>query len=60
MRGVVDVVEAGDDEATLAARAAGMLTSLDEGVGALVQARRAEGAALQTVLTARLDDDRAR
>ena len=56
IRGVVDVVEAGDDEATLAAVAAGALKSLDEAVAALVVSRRAEGSALHAVLTARLDE----
>ena len=53
---MVDVVEAGDDEATLAAVAAGALKSLDEAVAALVVSRRAEGSALHAVLTARLDE----
>lgn len=56
VRGVVEVVEAGDDEATLAAVAAGALASLDEAIAALVVSRRAEGAALQGVLAARLDE----
>jgi uncharacterized protein (TIGR00255 family) len=55
IRGVVDVVEAGDDEATLAAACAGALQSLDEAIGALVTARRAEGAALAVILNERLD-----
>jgi uncharacterized protein (TIGR00255 family) len=53
---VVEVVEAGDDEATLAGAAAGILISLEAAVNALILARRSEGAALQTVLTARLDE----
>ena len=52
---VVEVVEAVDDEATLAAACAGALATLNEAVEALGQARRAEGAALQAVLSERLD-----
>ena len=55
VRGVVEVVEAVDDEATLAAACAGALATLNEAVEALGQARRAEGAALQAVLSERLD-----
>jgi uncharacterized protein (TIGR00255 family) len=54
IRGVVDVVEAGDDEPTLAAACAGALDTLDEAIGALVAARRAEGAALAAILNERL------
>ncbi len=54
VRGVVEVVEAGDDEATMVAVAAGALASIDEAVAALTVARAAEGAALQAVLEERL------
>ncbi len=55
VRGVVEVVEASDDEAALAELATGALKTLDEAIAALVVARRAEGAALGRVLTERLD-----
>ena len=55
VRGVVEVVEAADDEASLAAVCAGVLTSLDEAIVALIAARRAEGAALQSILLERLN-----
>ena len=55
VRGVVEVVEAVDDEATLAAACKGALASLEEAVSALIQARQAEGAALHKVLSERLD-----
>ena len=54
IRGVVDVVEAGDDEQALAAACAGALVSLDEAIEALLAARRAEGAALAAILNDRL------
>jgi uncharacterized protein (TIGR00255 family) len=55
VRGIVETVEAGDDEATLAATAAAMLATLDEAITALVAARRSEGEALRKVLAERLD-----
>ncbi len=55
VRGVVEVVEASDDEATMAAACAGVLESLDEAIVALGQARRAEGAALHAVIGERLE-----
>jgi uncharacterized protein (TIGR00255 family) len=55
IRGVVEIVEAGDDETALAAACAGVLASLDEALAALVAARRAEGAALAAILGERLD-----
>jgi uncharacterized protein (TIGR00255 family) len=55
VRGVVEVVEAIDDEASLATVCAGALQSLDEAIAALVVARRAEGAALEAILGERLD-----
>jgi uncharacterized protein YicC (UPF0701 family) len=55
VRGVVEVVEAVDDEASFAAVCAGALESLDAAIVALVASRRAEGAALQAILSERLD-----
>jgi uncharacterized protein (TIGR00255 family) len=55
IRGIVDVVESGDDEPALAAACAGALASLDEAIGALLAARRTEGAALAAILSERLD-----
>ncbi len=55
VRGVVEVVEAADDEATIAAVCQEALETLDAAIAALVAARRAEGAALETILSERLD-----
>jgi uncharacterized protein (TIGR00255 family) len=55
IKGVVDVVEAGDDEAELAAACEGALATLEEAIGALVATRRAEGAALGLILDERLE-----
>ncbi len=55
VRGVVEIVEAADDEATIAAACAGALSSLDVAIAALGVARRAEGAALATICRERLD-----
>jgi uncharacterized protein (TIGR00255 family) len=55
LRGVVEIVEAADDEETVAAACAGALQSLDEALAALGAARRTEGEALATVLRDRLD-----
>jgi uncharacterized protein (TIGR00255 family) len=55
VRGAVEIVEAADDEATIAAACRGALETLDVAVAALVAARRAEGAALETILAERLD-----
>jgi uncharacterized protein (TIGR00255 family) len=54
IRGIVDVVEAGDDEPTLAAACSAALASLDQAIAALVATRRSEGAALAAILTERL------
>jgi uncharacterized protein (TIGR00255 family) len=54
IRGIVDVVEAGDDEPALAAACAGALASLDEAIGALVAMRQGEGAALAAILSEKL------
>jgi uncharacterized protein (TIGR00255 family) len=55
VRGVVETVEAVDDEAALAAAAQAMLITLDEAIAAAVAARRSEGEALRKVLAERLD-----
>jgi uncharacterized protein (TIGR00255 family) len=55
LRGVVDIAEAEDDEAAVAAACAGALQSLDEALAALTATRRAEGAALAAILSERLD-----
>jgi uncharacterized protein (TIGR00255 family) len=55
VRGVVEVAEAADDEATVAAACAGALRSLDEALAALTLSRHTEGAALTAVMRERLD-----
>jgi uncharacterized protein (TIGR00255 family) len=55
VRGVVEVTDAADDEGVLAEAAAAALAGLDVALKDLVQARRAEGAALQAVLGARVE-----
>ncbi len=55
VRGVVEVSEAADDEAALAALAADMLKGLDAALDDLIAARLAEGAALQKVLMERVE-----
>jgi uncharacterized protein (TIGR00255 family) len=55
LRGVIEIDEMVDDEATLAAAGAAILVSLDEAIAALAAARRAEGKALAEVLRGRLD-----
>lgn len=50
VRGVVETVEAADDEASIAAACAGALTSVDEAIAALGQARRTEGRRLRRCL----------
>jgi uncharacterized protein (TIGR00255 family) len=54
LRGVVETVEAADDEAAVAAACAGTLQSVDEAVVALTAARRTEGQALSALLKERL------
>ena len=54
VRGVIEIVEASDDEATLGPACAGALSSLDAAIAALTVARRGEGAALATILSERL------
>ena len=56
VRGVVEVVEAGEDEAALATAQAGALRGLDQALAALVAMRRAEGALLQALLAERLSE----
>ena len=56
VRGVVEVVEAGEDEAALAAAQAGALRGLDAAVAALVAMRQTEGAALKSVLNERVGE----
>ena len=55
LRGVVEIAEASDDEATVSKACAGALTSLDEALAALGAMRRSEGGALAAVLRERLD-----
>jgi len=55
IRGIVEIVEAGDDETVLAGACTGLLASLDEAIDALVAARNSEGAALSAVLRERLE-----
>ncbi len=55
VRGIVEIAEAEDDEAAVAAACAGALASLDEALAALGEVRRAEGEALALILRERLD-----
>jgi uncharacterized protein (TIGR00255 family) len=55
LRGVVETIETGDDETSIAAACAGALISLDEAIAALVAARRSEGEALAALLSERLE-----
>jgi uncharacterized protein (TIGR00255 family) len=52
---VVETIETGDDEASVATACAGALLSLDEAIAALVAARRREGEALGALLSERLE-----
>jgi uncharacterized protein (TIGR00255 family) len=54
VRGVVETIEAADDEGSIAAACAGALTSVDEAIAALAATRRTEGEALAALLTERL------
>jgi len=54
LRGVVETVEAADDEASIAAACAGALASVDEAIASLAAARRMEGEALGALLSERL------
>jgi uncharacterized protein (TIGR00255 family) len=55
LRGMVETVEAADDEASVATACAGVLGSVDEAVAALTAARRTEGEALAALLSERLE-----
>jgi uncharacterized protein (TIGR00255 family) len=55
VRGVVEVVEAEDDETAISAACASALSSLDEVLAALSAARAREGEALAAVMRERLD-----
>lgn len=55
VRGVVEVTDAVDDESVLAEAAAAALDGLEGALKDLVQARKTEGAALQAVLSARVE-----
>jgi uncharacterized protein (TIGR00255 family) len=55
LRGVVETVEAADDEAQVNAACAGALASLDEALAALGAMRRTEGQALAALLRQQLD-----
>ena len=54
IKGVVEVVETDEDEGELAAACEGALATLDEAIGALLAARRTEGAALTAIVNERL------
>ena len=56
VRGVVETIDGADDEVEIAAVASAALSTLDIAIAALIAARRAEGAALEAVLEARLDE----
>jgi hypothetical protein len=55
VRGVVEVSESADDEAALATLSAAMLKGLDAALEDLIAARLSEGAALQKVLSERVE-----
>ncbi|MGH7249305.1 MAG: YicC/YloC family endoribonuclease, partial [Pseudomonadota bacterium] len=55
MRGVVEIFDAADGEAVILGARASALVLLDEALDALVAMRQSEGAALGSVLLARLD-----
>jgi uncharacterized protein (TIGR00255 family) len=55
VRGVVEIIEAGDDEAAILRARAAVLDKLDDALIALVTMRRSEGRALTSLLTARLE-----
>jgi uncharacterized protein (TIGR00255 family) len=59
LRGVVETIEPGDDEASIGTACAGALASVDEAIAALAIARRIEGKALAALLTERLGAVRA-
>ena len=55
LRGVVETIEAGEDEESIAAACAGALVGVDKAIAALAAARRLEGASLAALLTERLN-----
>jgi uncharacterized protein (TIGR00255 family) len=55
LRGVVETIEAGDDEVSIDAACAAALASVEEAVAALAIARRIEGKALAALLIERLN-----
>jgi uncharacterized protein (TIGR00255 family) len=55
LRGIVETIEAGDNEASIEAACAGALASVDEAIAALGIVRRTEGTALAALLTERLN-----
>jgi uncharacterized protein (TIGR00255 family) len=55
IRGVVELSDSSDDEKTVAAVSQAMLESFDQALVALVAMRHGEGAAMQAVLTAKID-----
>jgi uncharacterized protein (TIGR00255 family) len=55
IRGVIEFVDAADNEAAQSEAGAGVLASLEAAVAALVAMRRQEGVALQRVIADRLD-----
>ncbi len=56
IKGVMEVVEVEESGEAAAARVAGILSSLEQALGALVQSRLSEGARLKTVLAANLTE----
>ncbi|WP_342362936.1 YicC/YloC family endoribonuclease [Terrarubrum flagellatum] len=56
VRGVVELVEARDDDATETALRQGIFAALDRAIADLSAARRSEGAALDQILASRLAD----
>jgi uncharacterized protein (TIGR00255 family) len=55
VRGVVEIVEGGEEGVGLDDAAAAMVASLDVAIGGLVEARRAEGRSLSAMLADRVD-----
>jgi uncharacterized protein (TIGR00255 family) len=55
VRGIVDIVETGDDETAFAAACEGVLVSFDEAISGLSGARHGEGAALLEIIEHRLE-----
>jgi uncharacterized protein (TIGR00255 family) len=55
VRGIVEVTDAADDEATIAAGCAAVLAALDVAIADLVAMREREGAHLQSVLSQRIE-----